>query len=117
MPHPHIPSREQADASLRRFYDRLGHRPPALRFDDTPRFADRPVHADLGATVRRLRRANPVATIVRPAQPVRLRYRLARRRFIDGTKRLFDAGITIAVVGIAGWVVVPAVLSLIAGRF
>jgi hypothetical protein len=46
-----------------------------------------------------------------------LRYRLARRRFIDGTKRLFDAGITIAVVGIAGWVVVPAVLSLIAGRF
>lgn len=31
MQHPHIPSREQADASLARFYEHLGHRPPAPR--------------------------------------------------------------------------------------
>lgn len=31
MQQPHIPSREQADASLARFYEHLGHRPPAPR--------------------------------------------------------------------------------------
>lgn len=29
--HPHIPSRDQADASLARFYEHLGHRPPTPR--------------------------------------------------------------------------------------
>ncbi|WP_375292074.1 hypothetical protein [Sphingomonas melonis] len=31
MQHPHIPSRDQADASLARFYEHLGHRPPTPR--------------------------------------------------------------------------------------
>ncbi|WP_063113202.1 hypothetical protein [Sphingomonas melonis] len=31
MQHPHIPSREQADASLASFYKHLGHRPPTPR--------------------------------------------------------------------------------------
>lgn len=31
MQQPQIPSREQSDASLARFYEQLGHRPPAPR--------------------------------------------------------------------------------------
>lgn len=116
MPHPHIPSREQADASLKRFYDHLGHRSLARGADAAPRLSGRPVHTDLGATVERLRRATPAAAIVRPIPPIRLRYRLARRRFIDASNRLLDAGITLAVVGIAGYVVVPAALAMITGR-
>ena len=116
MPHPYIPSREQADASPKRFYDHLGRRSLARGADTAPRLSGRPVHTDLGATVERLRRAKPAAAIVRPIPPIRLLYRLAQRRFIAATNRLFDAGITIAVIGIGGYVVIPAALTLIAGR-
>ncbi|MCP4025697.1 MAG: hypothetical protein GY736_05210 [Sphingomonas sp.] len=116
MPHPHIPSREQADASLDRFYKHLGHQPLSKRFDRMPRLAGRPVHADLGATIDRLRRSNPIAAVQRSASPAKLRYRLFRRRVINGTNRLLDAGTTAAVIGIGGWVVAPAVLTIIVGK-
>ncbi|WP_230781547.1 hypothetical protein [Sphingomonas sp. Leaf37] len=101
MPLSHLPSRDQADASLARFYEQLGHRPPASRFDATPRLSGQPTHAQLSKTVRRLRRANPL--------PIRLR--IARRRVLSGADRLFNATCTVTVFGIVGYVILPAAVT------
>lgn len=115
MPHPYIPSREQAEASLDRFYQRLGHRPLSLRFDAMPRLSGRAVHTDLAATVQRLRQVDAVATAVRPAQPIRSRIRRARRSLTRDANRAFDQATTATTAAIACWVGVPVALALIAG--
>lgn len=88
MPHPHIPSREQADASLHRFYAQLGHAPRSSHQHETPR-------------------------LIRPVRSVAPR--LIRERRLALWSRTMDLACIAALVAIALWVGLPVVLTLIAG--
>lgn len=112
MQQPHIPTREQSDASLITFFAALGHRPPAtLAFRASPRLSDRPVHADLPSTVARLRArtADPVTRNLAP--------RLIALRDAAEVKRDRIANrLAVAVLVVfAGWFAVPVALAAAAG--
>lgn len=77
-----------------------------------PRLSEVPVHEHLGATVHRLRRMEIPAAMVVPKPPVRVRAKIAKRRVIDGFDRLFNVAGTFAVVGIVGYVILPAVVTI-----
>lgn len=88
MPLHHLHSREQADASLARFFVFLGHRPPSQHHEDAPR-------------------------LIRPVRMVAPR--LARQRRLALWSRTLDMISLAAVAGIACWVGMPVALTLIAG--
>lgn len=87
MPHPHIPSREQADVSLDRFFAHLGHAPSSHR-PEAPR-------------------------LIRPVRAVAPR--LIRERRLALWSRTLDLICIIALAAIALWVGLPVLLTMIAG--
>ncbi|WP_210357626.1 hypothetical protein [Sphingomonas beigongshangi] len=116
MQQSHIPTREQADASFARFLADLGHHDDPLNVSTMPRLSGAAVHETLGATVTRLRAHEAAASAYRPApRPLRMKVRLARRRWIDTADRAFNAATTCAVIGISGYVILPALTALLMG--
>jgi hypothetical protein len=112
---PHIPTREQADASFARFLADLGHRDDPLNISTMPRLSGAAVHETLGATVGRLRARETAAMLHRPApRPLRIKVRLVRRRWIDTADRVFNMAMTGAVIGIGGYVILPALVTFAA---
>lgn len=116
MQQPHILTREQADASLARFLADLGHDgADPLSLSAAPRLSGSEVHETLGETVARLR-ARDIAQQHRHARPhpARVKVRLVRRRCTDAVERFFDLAMTGAVVGIGGFVILPALVTIAA---